>query len=306
VRSLVDLRLDSRLVQIETNPFRLIVAGNWYEAILFEVPLLAIIGEVYYKRSRTGDAASREEGRKRLREKIEYARRMPDPFALIEFGTRRRYGRKWQQEVVRTLKRDLPEMLIGTSNVALARSEELKSFGTMAHQFLQAFQALAPLHRFQKAALEAWMQEYRGDLGIALSDVVGMDAFLRDFDRLFALAYGGCRHDSGDPIEWGEKLLRHYESLAIDPATKTAVFSDSLDFERAFEIARHFQGRIRTQFGIGTNLTNDLGFKPLNIVIKMTECDGQPIAKLSDSPGKTVTQNELYLKYLAQVFGCAV
>lgn len=302
VRSLVDLRLDSRLVQIETNPFRLIVAGNWYEAILFEVPLLAIIGEVYYKCARTDDAANREEGRRRLREKIEYARHMGDPFALIEFGTRRRYGRKWQHEVMQTLKRDLPEMLIGTSNVALARSEGLKPFGTMAHQFLQAFQALAPLHRFQKAALEAWMQEYRGDLGIALSDVVGMDAFLRDFDRLFALAYGGCRHDSGDPIEWGEKLIRHYATLAIDPAMKTAVFSDSLDFERAFAIARHFQGRIRTQFGIGTNLTNDLGFKPLNIVIKMTECDGQPVAKLSDSPGKTVTENELYLKYLGQVF----
>jgi len=302
VRSLVDLRIDSRAVHISTNPFSMTVEGNWYETIMFEVPLLAIVGEVYYRHTHPEDAANVEEGRKRLREKIEYAKTHAVPFSLIEFGTRRRYSRLWQREVVQTLKQEVPAMLIGSSNVRLAETEALKPFGTMAHQFLQAHQALAPLHKFQKAALEAWMQEYRGDLGIALSDVVGMDAFLRDFDRLFALAYAGCRHDSGDPTEWGEKLIQHYENLAIDPKTKVAVFSDSLDFPKAFELAEHFRGRIRTQFGIGTNLTNDMGFKPLNIVIKMTECDGQPVAKLSDSSGKQVTQNELYLKYLAQVF----
>ena len=302
VRSLVDLRLDAGLVHIGTNPFTLTVEGNWYEAILFEVPLLAIIGEVYYRHTQPDDAANTAEGRRRMRAKIEYAKARDSRFSLIEFGTRRRYGREWQREVLETLHRELPDTLAGTSNVGLARQYGLKAFGTMAHQFLQAFQALAPLHKFQKAAFETWMQEYRGDLGIALSDVVGMDAFLRDFDRLFALAYSGCRHDSGDPFEWGEKLIRHYEALAIDPATKTAVFSDSLDFERAFALQERFAGRIRTQFGIGTNLTNDMGFKPLNIVIKMTECDGQPVAKLSDSAGKQVTQNDLYLKYLAQVF----
>jgi nicotinate phosphoribosyltransferase len=283
------------------------VSGNWFETILFEVPLLAIIGEVYYRHTHPGDTENREEGRRRLREKIDVARQRAaldgTGLSLIEFGTRRRYSRDWQREVVETLQNGLAEMLVGSSNVRLAMEFGLRPFGTMAHQFLQAFQALAPLHRFQKAALEAWMQEYRGDLGIALSDVVGMDAFLRDFDRLFALAYAGCRHDSGDPIAWGEKLIGHYQDLAIDPASKTAVFSDSLDLPKAFDIAAHFRGRIRTQFGIGTNLTNDLGFRPLNIVIKMTGCDGQPVAKISDSAGKQVTRNELYLKYLSQVYG---
>ena len=146
------------------------------------------------------------------------------------------------------------------------------------------------------------MHEYRGDLGIALSDVVGMDAFLRDFDKLFCKAYDGARHDSGDPVEWGEKLIAHYKTMGIDPAAKSAVFSDSLDVPKAAALAQHFQGRIRTSFGIGTHLTNDLGFEPLSIVVKMTSCNSRPVAKLSDSPGKTMCRDEAYLAYLRGVF----
>ncbi len=178
----------------------------------------------------------------------------------------------------------------------------LRPFGTMAHEFLQACQALVALPDFQKFAFDTWMQEYRGDLGIALSDVVGMEAFLRDFDKLFCKAYDGARHDSGDPVEWGEKLIAHYRKMGIDPAAKAAVFSDSLDIPKAIQLARHFDGRIRTSFGIGTNLTNDLGFEPLSIVIKMTECSGRPVAKLSDSPGKTMCRDDAYLDYLRRVF----
>jgi len=175
----------------------------------------------------------------------------------------------------------------------------------MAHEFLQACQALVALPEFQKFAFDTWMQEYRGDLGIALSDVVGMEAFLRDFDKLFCKAYDGARHDSGDPVEWGEKLIRHYEAMGVNPKTKSAVFSDSLDIPKAMELARHFEGRIRTSFGIGTNLTNDMGFEPLSIVIKMTRCNGRPVAKLSDSPGKTMCRDDAYLSYLRQAFGIA-
>ena len=186
--------------------------------------------------------------------------------------------------------------------MAAAKHFGLKPFGTMAHEFLQAFQAFTALPDFQRAALEAWMQEYRGDLGIALSDVVGMDAFLRDFDLLFCKGYDGCRHDSGDPIAWGEKLIAHYEKNGIDPNTKTATFSDALDIPKAIGLARHFQGRIRAYFGIGTNLTNDFNFPALQIVIKMTRCKGQPVAKLSDSPGKLMSNDSVFLAYLREVF----
>ncbi|HLJ54863.1 MAG TPA: nicotinate phosphoribosyltransferase, partial [Chthonomonadaceae bacterium] len=208
----------------------------------------------------------------------------------------------WQDEAVGMLRKELGDLFLGTSNIELARKYGLKRYGTMAHEFLQACQAFVALPDSQKHALETWMQEYRGQLGIALSDVVGMDAFFRDFDRLFCQAYDGARHDSGDAIAWGERLIAHYEAFGIDPRTKQAVFTDSLDIPRAIEIARHFRGRIGTQFGIGTNLTNDLGFTALNIVIKMTRCNGRPVAKLSDAPGKTICEDEVYLSYLRSVF----
>jgi len=150
--------------------------------------------------------------------------------------------------------------------------------------------------------LDVWAREYRGDLGIALTDVIGMDAFLRDFDMFFAKLYDGCRHDSGDPIEWGEKLIAHYESMNINPKTKTAIWSDGLTIPKAISIYMNFHERIKCGFGIGTNLTNDVGFDPLNIVIKMIECNGQPVAKLSDSPGKTMCEDKEYVKYLKKVF----
>jgi nicotinate phosphoribosyltransferase len=174
----------------------------------------------------------------------------------------------------------------------------------MAHEYLQAFQGFGfRLRDFQKAALEGWVQEYRGDLGVALTDVVGMDAFLADFDLYFAKLFDGLRHDSGDPVEWGEKALGHYDKLRINPHTKRLVFSDGLDIPRALELHRHFGNRIQTAFGIGTNLTNDTIHKPLNIVMKILSCQGQSVAKLSDSPGKTLCDDQAYLAYLRQVFG---
>src|SRR5471030_2444153 len=158
------------------------------------------------------------------------------------------------------------------------------------------------LRDFQKAALEDWVQEYRGDLGVALTDVVGMDAFLDDFDLYFAKLFDGLRHDSGDPVVWGEKALAHYAALRIDANTKRLVFSDGLNLETAFALYRHFADRIMVGFGIGTNLTNDVGLTPLNIVMKLMCCNGQSVAKLSDSPGKTMCRDETFLAYLRQVF----
>jgi nicotinate phosphoribosyltransferase len=176
----------------------------------------------------------------------------------------------------------------------------------MAHEYLQTFQAVGvQLRHFQRAALENWVHEYRGDLGVALTDVVGMDAFLQDFDLYFAKLFDGLRHDSGDPLEWGEKALDHYDKLRIDPRTKRLVFSDGLDVRKAFAVYAHFADRVPCSFGIGTNLTNDAGVPALNIVMKLVSCNGQPVAKLSDSPGKNLCPDQTFVAYLRQVFGQA-
>lgn len=285
------------------SEFRLHIQGNWFQTILFEVPVLAIINEVYFRNMQPLTAGILAEGRRRLEEKCRLAQESGlENMQVMEFGTRRRYSRAWQDEVIGALKEQLAGHFLGTSNVASARKYGLKRYGTMAHEFLQACQAFVALPDFQQYAFETWMQEYRGQLGIALSDVVGMDGFFRDFDRLFCMAYDGARHDSGDPMVWGDRLIAHYERLGLDPKSKQAVFTDSLDIPRALEIARYFRGRIQTSFGIGTNLTNDLGFPALNIVIKMTRCNGRPVAKVSDAPGKTMCDDTVFLNYLRQVF----
>jgi nicotinate phosphoribosyltransferase len=208
-----------------------------------------------------------------------------------------------QDWVVERLLAGAPRFFRGTSNVLLAKRFGLTPIGTMAHEYLQAYQAFGfRLRDFQKAALEGWVQEYRGDLGTALTDVVGMDAFLNDFDLYFAKLFDGLRHDSGDPVAWGEKAIAHYQKLRIDPLTRRLVFSDSLDLPKAIALYRHFAGRAQTAFGIGTNLTNDTPEAPLNLVMKLVTCNGQPVAKLSDSPGKTLCTDQTFVSYLRQVF----
>jgi nicotinate phosphoribosyltransferase len=280
------------------------IRGPWLHTILYEIPVLAIVSEVYFRR--TQPMPNLEEGRKRLMKKIELVRTVEPElgFKISDFGTRRRFSLAWHGEVLQALRREVPEYLAGTSNVWLAMRNGLTPLGTMAHEYMQACQALGPrLRDSQSFAFDMWAKEYRGDLGIALSDTYGLDAFLRDFDVYFCKLFDGARHDSGDPFEWGERIIAHYDKNRVDPRTKSLIFSDQLSFPLAIEIARRFHGRTRTSFGIGTNLTNDLGYEPLNIVIKMTECNGQPVAKVSDSPGKTVSKDAGYLAYLRQVFG---
>ena len=224
-------------------------------------------------------------------------------FRIADYGTRRRFSRAWHDEVIRTLKADMATHFVGTSNVKCAYDYGLTPLGTMAHEYLQACQAVGPRLRDSQAfAFNMWAREYRGDLGIALSDVCGMDAFLRDFDLFFCKLFDGVRHDSGDPFDWGEKLIAHYQKMRIDPHTKTMVFSDSLNVPLAIRLYEYFKGRVQTSFGIGTNLTNDLGYEPLQIVIKMTRCNGQPVAKISDEPSKTMDYDPSYVAYLREVF----
>ena len=223
---------------------------------------------------------------------------------MADFGTRRRFSYRVQEEVVHILKRDFPGRFVGTSNVHLAREFDLKPIGTMAHEWLMAHQQLGPrLIDSQIAALDCWVREYRGLLGIALTDCITMDAFLRDFDLYFAKLFDGLRHDSGDPLAWAEKAIAHYHKLGVDPRTKTLVFSDALDLPKALAIFRALRGRIQVSFGISGNLTCDIpGVEPMNIVLKMTACNGQPVAKISDAPGKTQCRDENFVAYLRHVF----
>ena len=279
------------------------IVGPWLHTIMFEVPLLAIVEEVYSRQHHS--EIDLKDGQRRLLEKTNMIKAHPlrAKLKLMEFGTRRRFGRKWQQHVLEHLNRSIEENLVGTSNVFFARELGLMPLGTMAHEYLQAFQALGPrLIDSQKEALEVWTKEYRGDLGIALTDVVGVDAFIRDFDRYLAKLFDGVRHDSGCPFEWAKKMIAHYKKLGIDPKTKTLVFSDGLDIPLAFELLTEFHEVTNVVFGIGTNLTNDVGVKPLNIVMKMIQCNGQPVAKICDSPGKIMCKDEQYLSYLKKVF----
>jgi nicotinate phosphoribosyltransferase len=280
------------------------IRGPWLHTILYEIPVLAVVSEVYFRR--TQPRPQLEEGRRRLRAKIEMVRAVEPEigFKISDFGTRRRFSRAWHEEVIRTLAAEIPEHFAGTSNVALAMKHGVTPLGTMAHEYMQACQALGPrLRDSQVYAFDVWAKEYRGDLGIAVADTYGTDAFLRDFDMYFCKLFDGARHDSGDPFDWGEKMIAHYRRNRVDPRTKSLIFSDQLSFPLAIEIARRFHGRARTSFGIGTNLTNDLGYEPINIVLKMTECNGQPVAKVSDAPGKTISKDPGYLAYLRQVFG---
>ena len=290
------------------NRLNIRVEGPIIQAMFFEIFVLSIVNELYFRRIETPDTLA--EGQRRLEAKAALLRRYAaeqkpnePPFLVSDFGTRRRYTFAWQEHVVRTLHEAAPEIVRGTSNVYLAKKLNITPIGTMAHEFLQAFQALdVRLRDFQKAALETWVHEYRGDLGIALTDVVGMDAFLRDFDLYFAKLFDGLRHDSGDPYIWGDKAYAHYQKLKIDSRTKMLTFSDGLDIERSWALHQYFKSRFKTSFGIGTNLTNDLGHTTLNIVLKLVECNGQSVAKISDTPGKTMSDNSTFLAYLRQVF----
>ena len=307
-------KLNEKYIRVSALPngeIDITISGPWLHTILFEIPVLAIVNEVYFRN--TQKVPDFPEGRRRLDGKmVQLREHRLEGLKIADYGTRRRFSRAWHEEVLRMLCAGLgvhdqrsgtQGQLAGTSNVLYAMKLGLTPLGTMAHEYLQACQSLGPrLRDSQVFGFEMWAKEYRGDLGIALSDVYGMSAFLRDFDLYFCKLFDGARHDSGDPFSWGERLLQHYRNNRVDPLTKTLIFSDALTVPRILELHRQFHGRCQLAFGIGTNLTNDLGYEPLQVVIKMTRCNGQPVAKLSDAPGKNMCDDEKYLAYLRQVF----
>lgn len=300
-----EFRLESGFINVEARGAELVIEaeGPLVQVMPFELYLLPIIQEVYTRNEYPERGET--EACKRLESKISRIKVDPDggEFRYADFGGRRRESRAWHEYTVLRQAEELPGNFIGTSNMWLAMKYDLTPIGTMAHEYLQAFQALCPnLEHSQKAALETWIREFEGDLGIALTDVVGMDAFLRDLDPTFSKAFYGFRHDSGCPYDWTRKLVARLRELGADPKEKTAVYSDGLTIEAALELYRAFRDEITPMFGIGTHLTNDFGRPALNLVMKMVECNGRPVAKISDSPGKEMCEDEEYLSRLMRVF----
>ena len=276
---------------------RIEVEGPIFSVMQFEIYLLEIVNEVYF-RMKYDYHVLVETARQKLYRKVRGFQDDFYDFKFAEFGCRRRLSREWQDYVIKELIET--KHCVGTSNVYLAMKYGIKPIGTYAHEYVQMYQGIpgVQLAYTNKMAMEEWFEEYQGDNGTALTDTLGTDLFLMDFNKLQATCYTGVRHDSGDPFEWGEKMIAHYYKMGIDPKTKTLLFSDSLDFDKAQAISDHFRGRINTSFGIGTFLSNDTCEDPLNIVIKLQYVNGHPVAKLSDDWGKAMCQNDDYLEYL--------
>jgi nicotinate phosphoribosyltransferase len=279
---------DEVVIEQTGSDLRIFVEGYWYRTILWEIPLLSLISELFYKLNnlqRNGD----EEVANTTREKIEKYNELE--VTVAEFGTRRRHSYAVHSLVAKALKKYGGNAFVGSSNVHFAMLNSVKPIGTHAHEWFMFHAAKYGFKMANQMGLENWTNVYRGDLGIALSDTYTTKVFYRQFDKKFAKLFDGVRHDSGDAVEFARQTISHYEQLGIDPNSKTIIFSDALNYDKVARIANFCRGKIGMSFGIGTNLTNDVGLKPMNIVIKMTEAfpegdEWTPVVKLSDERGK--------------------
>ena len=282
----------------EKGELSVVVDGPLFSAMQFEIYLLEIINEVYFRMAYDYDELI-EAAKKKLDKKIAAFNDGTYNFSFAEFGCRRRLSREWEDVVVKRLATETKNC-VGTSNVYLAKKHNMTPIGTYAHEYVQMYQGIdeIPLSYTNHYAMQDWYDEYKGDNGTALTDTLTTELFLLDFNRSMVNNYTGVRHDSGDPFEWGEMMINHYKKYGADPKSKLLLFSDSLDFDRAEKLFNHFKDRVKVSFGIGTFCSNDTSVEPLNIVIKLQYVNGQPVAKISDSPGKSMCQDEDYLKYL--------
>lgn len=314
---LFKLNRDHICVYKKDGEIKISIKGPWLNTILFETPVLAIVSELHsrfrkesYITKNTFQFSNRFEynenkginiHRLKLNQLDKDTKKLN--FKYGDFGTRRRFSKNLQDIIIdMNLNRSGKKYLVGTSNVYFAKKYGIKPLGTQAHEWFQVHQQMnSRLIDSQKDALQSWADEYRGDLGIALSDCMGMDAFLVDFDKYFAKLFDGCRHDSGNPYIWCNKLINHYKKLGIDPKTKTALFSDGLTFPAALSLYNTFKDRINTSFGIGTYITNDTGIVAPQIVLKVVRCNGLPVAKISDSDGKGMCEDKNFETYLKQI-----
>ena len=282
----------------EAGELSVVVDGPLFSAMQFEIYLLEIINEVYFRMAFDYERL-RKSAEERLDAKIKAMNDGTYTFRFAEFGCRRRLSREWEDVVVRRFVTETKNC-VGTSNVYLAMKYHVTPIGTYAHEFVQMYQGIdsIPLAYTNHYAMQDWYAEYDGDNGTALTDTVTTDLFLLDFNRSMVNNYTGVRHDSGDPYDWGEKIIAHYRKYGVDPKTKLLLFSDSLNFDKAQKLYDYFCGKSKVSFGIGTFVSNDTCEEALNIVIKLQYVNGRPVAKLSDTPGKAMCRDADYLEYL--------
>ncbi|MGN0316761.1 MAG: nicotinate phosphoribosyltransferase [Lachnospira sp.] len=277
--------------------------GTWLSTSMYEIPTLAIVNEVYFKMAYNYDELL-ESFKEKLEEKVGFLESGKYSLsAFSEFGLRRRLSAQAQELAVKRLvtAKYKDSKFVGTSNVYLAKKYGIMPVGTMAHEWIMCVGQGNHKHNPAYSnwySLDAWVKEYGILNGIALTDAITTDCFLKDFQLTYATLFSGVRHDSGDPFEWGDKMIAHYNELGIDPVNKTLLFSDSLDFKKADELCRYFKGKVKVAFGIGTYISNDTFVKPLNIVMKTTLCNGMDVAKISDTQGKGMCKNPEYVEYL--------
>jgi nicotinate phosphoribosyltransferase len=271
------------------------IEGYWYRTILWEVPLMALISELFYK-SNNLIRLSDSEVKKITKDKMDNYSKLG--VSILEFGTRRRHSYAVHELVNETLRESGSKSFLGTSNVHFAMVNNRRPLGTHAHEWFMFHAAQYGFTIANAISLEHWTKVYGGDLGIALTDTYTTDIFFNQFDKKYSKLFDGVRHDSGDPVEYAQKVISHYEKMGIDPKSKAIVFSDSLNYEKVKKIAAFCQGKIKMSFGIGTNLTNDVGLPPMNMVIKLTET--QPdnthwhgVVKLSDEKNKNTGTAEM-------------
>lgn len=286
--------------------------GNWLNTSMYEIATLAIVSEVYTRMNYNYEDIKEQYIDKLIRKiaRLE-ADTVPEEQRIVigtfsDFGMRRRASRELQDLEIKMLKEaNLAEenVFVGTSNVYLAKKYGLTPVGTMAHEWIMCVGQGNHKHNPAYSnwyALDAWVKEYGVLNGIALTDTITTDCFLKDFQLTYATLFSGVRHDSGDPYAWGEKMIAHYKSLGIDPTTKTLLFSDSLNFDKAAALYEHFHDKAKVAFGIGTYLSNDTDVPALNIVMKVTKCNGMDVAKISDTVGKGMCKNQEYVDYLTR------
>ncbi|MCE0495235.1 nicotinate phosphoribosyltransferase [Vibrio salinus] len=301
--------------QNHKRQLRIGIEGAWKDTILYETIVMSIVSEV--RNRHRWSNVTLDDVLRVLEGKVEKLKntlkeRNIQNFRLTEMGTRRRFSTSAQEVIIDYLSSHIPELMVGTSNTHFARQFNMTPIGTIAHEWFMGHQALVNPRDSQRVALEQWLKAFDGQLSIAPTDTLTIDAFLQDFNMHLAKAYDGVRHDSGCPFAWGDKLINHYKQLGIDPMSKVFVFSNGLNFEQSLEICDYFKDRVNISFGIGTFLTNDLGgwtnnecvqYSPLSMVIKLTECNGRPVAKISDEPEKAMCEDAIYLANLKRQFG---
>lgn len=284
--------------KIENGELSIRVKGKWWKTILFEVPVLAIVNEVYSKATGLDMFKILASGVDILKDKIELIR--GSELKIMEFGTRRRFSRDWQEMVLKTLVAEVPDNIIGTSNIKLAMDMGIPCLGSQAHEYLQIFQGVFHPVKSQYNAFKAWNLFWGDKYSIALTDIFPTKKFIKDFTKDIAEEYKGLRHDSDCPFKWTREMLKMYEEYGIDPKTKTLIYSDGLDIEKCHQLFGEFYDKTNVVFGIGTNLTNDMGegHKALQVVMKIVTVDGLPVAKISNNIAKSMCEDKVYLNAL--------